>query len=302
MSKPRVAVLGAGPAGMTAAWQLSKRGYPVTVFDRDNAVGGMARTITMSPAGTSSISGRIRSTFARPMRVARCLGRSNHFSANDPLILTRGTRVLLRGKEYVYPLELLQVLTGVSPVFSARIVFDYLMATMKTTFSAPQERGLVRGMGGSQPRSHALRPVLRDLLGACLGLADESDLVEAGAAGREAESEEHRPSGPRDQGRSGNVLHQVHVPAQGHQPALRGDGRRRAQSGGRDQARSARGSAGAARRRHSPGVLSRGRQRANADDYDLVLSTLPLPALVGMMSRRCHRPSSSTRRSCAIAA
>ena len=33
----------------------------------------------------------------------------------DPLVLTRGTRVLLRGKEYVYPLEMLQVLTGVSP-------------------------------------------------------------------------------------------------------------------------------------------------------------------------------------------
>jgi hypothetical protein len=37
----------------------------------------------------------------------------------------RGTRVLLRGKEYVYPLEMLQVLFGVSPLLSARILFDY---------------------------------------------------------------------------------------------------------------------------------------------------------------------------------
>ena len=50
------------------------------------------------------------------------------FFGDDPLILTRGTRVLLRGKEYVYPLEMLQVLTGVSPLLSARIVFDYLTA------------------------------------------------------------------------------------------------------------------------------------------------------------------------------
>ena len=51
------------------------------------------------------------------------------FFGDDPLILTRGTRVLLRGKEYVYPLEMLQVLTGVSPLLSARIIFDYLIAT-----------------------------------------------------------------------------------------------------------------------------------------------------------------------------
>ena len=43
--KQRVAILGAGPAGITAAWRLSELGYPVTVLDRDAAVGGMARTI-----------------------------------------------------------------------------------------------------------------------------------------------------------------------------------------------------------------------------------------------------------------
>ena len=37
MSKPRIAVLGAGPAGMTAAWRLSELGYPVTVLERDDA-------------------------------------------------------------------------------------------------------------------------------------------------------------------------------------------------------------------------------------------------------------------------
>ena len=45
--KQRVVILGAGPAGITAAWRLSELGYPVTVLERDDAVGGMARTINV---------------------------------------------------------------------------------------------------------------------------------------------------------------------------------------------------------------------------------------------------------------
>src|SRR5204863_9863289 len=58
---------------------------------------------------------------------------------DDPLVLTRGTRVLLRGKEYIYPLEMIQVLTGVSPLLSARIVIDYLLATIKSTLAPPKK-------------------------------------------------------------------------------------------------------------------------------------------------------------------
>ena len=38
---PRVAVIGAGPSGLTAAYQLSLRGYRVTVFESEGRPGGM---------------------------------------------------------------------------------------------------------------------------------------------------------------------------------------------------------------------------------------------------------------------
>ena len=37
----KIAIVGSGPAGLTAADQLNKRGYQVTVFERDDRIGGL---------------------------------------------------------------------------------------------------------------------------------------------------------------------------------------------------------------------------------------------------------------------
>ena len=43
----RVGVIGAGPAGMTAAYELSKKNVHVDVFEASGSVGGMAKTIPL---------------------------------------------------------------------------------------------------------------------------------------------------------------------------------------------------------------------------------------------------------------
>ena len=131
--KERIVVLGAGPAGITAAWRLSQLGYPVTVLERDSAVGGMGKTITL---GKYAVDYGPHTFHIRETPESRqIIDTIRPFFGPDPLILTRGTRVLLRGKYYVYPLEMLQVLTGVSPFLSARIIADYVVATIRSTFS-----------------------------------------------------------------------------------------------------------------------------------------------------------------------
>ena len=161
--KQRVVILGAGPAGITAAWRLSELGYPVTVLERDDAVGGMARTINV---GNYAVDFGPHTFHVRETDESRrVLASIKRFFGDDPLILTRGTRVLLRGKEYVYPLEMLQVLKGVSPFLSARIVFDYLMATLKSTFAPAKKEDSFEEWG--------VRNLGRTLYDLCFGIYSE---------------------------------------------------------------------------------------------------------------------------------
>ena len=193
MSTDPIVILGAGPAGISAAWRLSELGRRWSCSRATAPSAAWARR--SASAGMPSTTARTRSTSARPRRAAPSTRRSEPFFGPDPLILTRGTRVLLRGKEYVYPLEMMQVLTGVSPFLSARIVFDYADGDAEVGAGAAAQGALVRGVGRAQSRAHALRPVLRDLLRAGVGSADVPDLVEAGAARRQAEPEERRSCG-----------------------------------------------------------------------------------------------------------
>lgn len=163
MQKPKVVILGAGPAGISAAWRLTKLGYPVTVLERDGAVGGMGRTIKV---GDYSVDFGPHTFHIRETPESKeILNTIRPFFGEDPLTLVRGTRVLLRGKEYVYPLEMLQVLFGVSPLLSARILFDYSMATLKSFFAPAKKEDSFEEWG--------VRNLGRTLYDLCFGIYSE---------------------------------------------------------------------------------------------------------------------------------
>ena len=137
MPQPHVVVLGTGPAGLSAAWRLAQLGCRVTALEKDTAVGGMGKTIGV---GKYAVDYGPHTFHIRETEESRRIHDAiRPLFGDDPLVLTRGTRVLLRGKEYVYPLEMLQVLTGVSPLLSARIVFDYMMATIGSLVAPPRK-------------------------------------------------------------------------------------------------------------------------------------------------------------------
>jgi protoporphyrinogen oxidase len=158
--KEKIVVLGGGPAGISAAWRLSALGYPVTVLEKDSAVGGMGKTIAL---GRYAVDYGPHTFHIRETPESRAIIEAiKPFFGEAPLILSRGTRVLLRGKYYVYPLEMLQVLAGVSPLLSARIIFDYVVATLKSALSPPRKEHSFEEWG--------VRNLGRTLYDLCFGL------------------------------------------------------------------------------------------------------------------------------------
>ncbi len=46
MDDKKVVIIGGGPAGLTAAYELCKRNIPSEVLEKDPVVGGLARTVS----------------------------------------------------------------------------------------------------------------------------------------------------------------------------------------------------------------------------------------------------------------
>ncbi len=101
----RTAVIGAGPAGLTAAYQLAKRGVEVHVYEAADQVGGMARSLSLW--GQTVDIGPHR-FFSDDLRVNRfwleVVGR-------DYAMVDRLTRIYYNKKFFHYPLEPLNSLT-----------------------------------------------------------------------------------------------------------------------------------------------------------------------------------------------
>src|ERR671922_2860124 len=98
--KPKVVIIGAGPAGLTAGYLLSKQRVPVTVLEADPVyVGGISRTATYK--GFHFDIGGHR--FFSKSKAVNDLW--SEILPNDMLERTRSSRIYYDGKFFAYPLR-----------------------------------------------------------------------------------------------------------------------------------------------------------------------------------------------------
>jgi protoporphyrinogen oxidase len=115
----RVAVIGAGPAGITAAYQLSKAGVAVQVFEAGSAVGGMARTIELWGQRVDLGPHRF---FSDDPRVT---GLWREVVGPDYRMVDRLTRIYFRRRFFHYPLRPFNALRNMGLTDAARCVASY---------------------------------------------------------------------------------------------------------------------------------------------------------------------------------
>jgi protoporphyrinogen oxidase len=121
-----VVCIGAGPAGLTAAYLLSKNGVPVTVLEQDpDYVGGISRTATYK--GFAFDIGGHR--FFSKSREVETLW--TELLGDDFLDRPRKSRIFYRGNLFDYPLRAFDALQKLGPVEAALCVLSYVRARLR---------------------------------------------------------------------------------------------------------------------------------------------------------------------------
>ncbi|HXH08122.1 MAG TPA: NAD(P)/FAD-dependent oxidoreductase [Vicinamibacterales bacterium] len=121
----RAVVIGGGPAGLTAAYLLVRRNADVIVVERDAQVGGLARTVEYK-GFRFDIGGHRFFTKVGPVRA---LWRA--MLGPDMLTRPRLSRIYYRGRFFDYPLKPLNVLRGLGPLESLRVILSYLRVRIR---------------------------------------------------------------------------------------------------------------------------------------------------------------------------
>ena len=115
-----VAIVGAGPAGLTAAYELVKEGIIPVVLEKGDKVGGIARTETYK-GYRFDIGGHRFYT-----KVAAVQELWQEVLGNEFIKVPRLSRIFYRGKFFNYPISAFNTLFNLGIIESALIILSYV--------------------------------------------------------------------------------------------------------------------------------------------------------------------------------
>src|SRR5438874_717409 len=121
-----VVIIGAGPAGLTAAYELGKRGETATVLEADTVVGGISRTVERE-GWRFDIGGH---RFFTKVKDVEALWHEI-LPDEDFLLRPRMSRIFYQGKYYDYPLKASNALKNLGILEAVLCVLSYAWARVR---------------------------------------------------------------------------------------------------------------------------------------------------------------------------
>ncbi len=121
---PSAVIIGAGPAGLTAAYELSKLGMRASVLEADEQVGGLSRTVNYR-GYRFDIGGH---RFFSKVPLINELW--HEILGEDFLQRPRLSRIHYRGHFFDYPLKPLNALAGLGPIEAGLVCLSYAKAKL----------------------------------------------------------------------------------------------------------------------------------------------------------------------------
>src|SRR4051794_7262678 len=111
VTRRRPVIIGAGPGGLTAALRLAERGHPAVVFEADDVVGGLSRTVERD-GWRFDIGGH---RFFTKVQAVEQLW-FDLLPGGQLMRRPRMSRIFYDGKFYDYPLKPANALRNLGPV------------------------------------------------------------------------------------------------------------------------------------------------------------------------------------------
>ncbi len=127
MRMNKVLIIGAGPAGVSCAYELVKAGYVVEVYESSNFVGGMCRSfelwgqrVDLGPHRFFSKNKIVNKFFKEQVR-------------EDFTLVNRLTRIYYQNSFFHYPLRFSSVLANLHLIVIFQIIRDYIFQKLKVS-------------------------------------------------------------------------------------------------------------------------------------------------------------------------
>ena len=128
MNKTDVVILGAGPSGLAASFELHKVNRSFVIIEKNDRVGGLARTLQYGEFITDIGPHRFFSQNKYLYDFIEDLLGNNWIKVN------RLTRFYINDKFFLYPVELKNAIINVGPYIASRIILDFLYERIKDIF------------------------------------------------------------------------------------------------------------------------------------------------------------------------
>ena len=121
-----IVVVGAGPAGLLAAWHAARAGHEVTVLERADRVGGLAASPTVAGQRVDLGSHRLH-----PSIDAGLLGELRGLLGDDLQVRPRHGRIAMAGRLLRFPLRATDLVGRLPPRLAARMALDAAAAPLR---------------------------------------------------------------------------------------------------------------------------------------------------------------------------
>jgi protoporphyrinogen oxidase len=123
-----VIILGAGPAGLTAAYELSQNGVRSIVLEQDSVVGGLARTVEYKGCRFDIGGHRFYTKVPYIEKIWK------EVLGEDLLVRPRLSRIYYRSKFFRYPLEPRETLAGLGPAEALCCFASFMRARLAPSY------------------------------------------------------------------------------------------------------------------------------------------------------------------------